>query len=229
MGWHTEMAKYLKSIDPFGHITTTSISHRDLAGLNSVPDLDINQKHIYNATSVIPGTISDYEARFGKPYVIGEFGREWDWSKNFDDFADEMDADFRRGLWYGIFSPTPVTPMSWWWEYFENRNMVPYFKAVRKVSDMMLAESGGKFEAVEAVCDGGEAFALKCGRKTYVYVYNPSDKPVTSVTVNAGKGKVSAFDFGALDFSRIPSKRAEGSVVIPCSVQKLGEALYLIR
>ena len=119
--------------------------------------------------------------------------------------------------------------MSWWWEYFENRNMVPYFKAVRKVSDMMLAESGGKFEAVEAVCDGGEAFALKCGRNTYVYVYNPSDKPVTSVTVNAGKGKVSAFDFGALDFSRIPSKSAEGSVVIPCSVQKLGEALYLIR
>ena len=64
---------------------------------------------------------------------------------------------------------------------------------------------------------------------TDVYVYNPSDKPVTSVTVNAGKGKVSAFDFGALDFSRIPSKSAEGSVVIPCSVQKLGEALYLIR
>lgn len=229
VGWHAEMAKYLKSLDPFGHIVTTSISHRDLAGLNSVPDLDINQKHIYNATSVIPRTITDYEARFGKPYVIGEFGREWDWSKNFDDFADEMDADFRRGLWYGVFSPTPVTPMSWWWEYFENRNMVPYFKAVRKVSDMMLAESEGRFETGKAECDGGEAFVLKCGKKTYVYVYNPSGKPVTSVSVNVEKGKVSSFDFSTLKFSRVQSEIVDGSVVIPCSVSKLGEALYVIR
>lgn len=229
VGWHAEMAKYLKSIDPFGHITTTSISHRDLAGLNSVPDLDINQKHIYNATSVIPKTIVDYERRFGKPYVIGEFGREWDWSKNFDDFADEMDADFRRGLWYGIFSPTPVTPMSWWWEYFENRNMVPYFKAVRKVSDMMLSESGGKFEIVEAVCEVGEAFALRCGGKTYVYVYNPSDTPVKSVTVKSDKRSVSAFDFTSLDFTPIKSDRTKENVIIPCSIPRLGEALYVIK
>ena len=158
--------------------------------------------------------------------MIGEFGREWDWSKN---FADEMDADFRRGLWYGIFSPTPVTPMSWWWEYFENRNMVPYFKAVRKVSDMMLAESGGKFEAVEAVCDGGEAFALKCGRKTYVYVYNPSDKPVTSVTVKSDKRNVSDFDFASHDFTPIKSDRTLENVIIPCSIPRLGEALYVIK
>ena len=230
VGWHTEMAKYLKSIDPFGHITTTSISHRDLAGLNSVPDLDINQKHIYNATSVIPGTISDYEARFGKPYIIGEFGREWDWSKNFDDFADEMDADFRRGLCgTGYSPPTPRHSDELVVGIFREQNMVPYFKAVRKVSDMMLAESGGKFEAVEAVCDGGEAFALKCGRKTYVYVYNPSDKPVTSVTVKSDKRNVSDFDFASHDFTPIKSDRTLKNVIIPCSIPRLGEALYVIK
>ena len=112
VAWHTEMAHYLKGLDPFGHIVTTSISHRDLEGLNAIPDMDVNQKHIYNASSVIPSTILSYEEQFGKPYVIGEFSREWDWSKNFNDFADEMDADFKRGLWYGLFSPTPITPMS---------------------------------------------------------------------------------------------------------------------
>ena len=81
-------------------------------GMNAIPDMDVNQKHIYNASSVIPSTILSYEEQFGKPYVIGEFSREWDWSKNFNDFADEMDADFKRGLWYGLFSPTPITPMS---------------------------------------------------------------------------------------------------------------------
>lgn len=227
--WHAQMAKYLKSIDPYEHIVTTSISHRDLKGLNSVLDLDINQKHIYNATSSIPKTIVDYEERFGKPYVIGEFSREWDWSKNFDDFADEMDADFRRGLWYGVFSPTPITPMSWWWEYFENRNMVLYFKAVRKVSDMMLAESKGQFEPIEATCDGGEVYALRCGKKIYLYVYNPFDKPVTSITIKCGKGKASGFNFDTLAFSRVSSHVSEGNVVIPCSIPRLGEALYVIK
>lgn len=137
------MGKYLKEIDPFGHPVTTSISHRDLAGLNEVPSLDINQKHIYRNTAIIPSTIRDYEERFGKPYVIGEFGYEWDWSLNFDDFADDMDRDFRRGLWYGLFSPTPVTPMSWWWEYFENRGMMTYFRGVREISDRMLAAGNG--------------------------------------------------------------------------------------
>ena len=168
VAWHTEMAEYLKSIDPHGHIVTTSISHRDLKGLNDVPGIDINQKHIYKATDAIPSTIVDYGKRHGKPYVIGEFGYEWDWSKNFDDFADGMDRDFRRGLWYGLFSPTPVTPMSWWWEYFENRGLVPYFRKVREVSDLMLEAGGGSFEAVEAD-EPGAVLAVKCGNTIFVY------------------------------------------------------------
>lgn len=87
VAWHAEMAKYLKSIDAFGHLVTTSISHRDLDGLNSIGDVDFNQKHIYNASSSIPSSILRYEKEYGKPYVIGEFGREWDWSKNFDDYV----------------------------------------------------------------------------------------------------------------------------------------------
>ena len=90
VAWHAEMAFYLKSIDPFGHLVTTSISHRDLAGLNDVKDMDINQKHIYRATSSMPETIVRYEQAHGKPYVIGEFSFEWDWSKNFDDFGEDI-------------------------------------------------------------------------------------------------------------------------------------------
>jgi hypothetical protein len=86
--WHDEMSTYLKSIDPYNHLVTTSISHRDLKGLNSLAHMDFNQKHIYKNTTSLPKAISDYERDFKKPYVIGEFGYEWDWSKNFDDFAD---------------------------------------------------------------------------------------------------------------------------------------------
>ena len=231
VAWHTEMSAYLKSIDPFGHIVTTSISHRDLEGLNSVKDMDINQKHIYRATSSIPGTITRYEQQFGKPYVIGEFSYEWDWSRNFDDFAEDMDLDFKRGLWYGIFSPTPVTPMSWWWEYFENRGMVPYFRHVRCVSDRMLKDGKGSFETVPVQADGADAFAVRCGKKVYVYAYNVSDKPVSSVSIPmGGRCKVTPYDFGKTAFrggKRVKPK--DGRLVIPLDLAPRCEALFEIK
>lgn len=190
VAWHDEMSTYLKEIDPFGHITTTSISHRDLEGLNSVRNIDINQKHIYNATVSIPQNIRSYSEKFGKPYVIGEFGYEWDWSKNFDDFGDGMDMDFRRGLWYGLFSATPVTPMSWWWEYFENRNMIPYIRNVRYMNDMMLKAGKGEFEILETEDNGkAETFALRCGKRIFIYLYNGSDKSFDTTEIHLGNSQ----------------------------------------
>ena len=220
VGWHTEMSKYLKNTDPFGHIVTTSISHRDLEGLNSVPDIDINQKHIYKATGVIPETIERYEAEFGKPYIIGEFGYEWDWSKNFDDFADMMDVDFKRGLWYGLFSPTPVTPMSWWWEFFDQRGIMWYFKAVRKVSDMMLEDGRGSFVKVDLKIDGLESYAVRCGKTTYLYMFNPSEKAVENVKLEGLVGKISQLDFRTAEFSKVG--RISG-------LEAFAEALYIIK
>ena len=185
VAWHREMAAYLKELDPYGHIVTTSISHRDLEGLNDIPGIDINQKHIYCNTSDIPATIRRYEALHGKPYVIGEFGYEWDWSKNFNDFAGDMEADFRRGLWYGLFSPTPVLPMSWWWEWFDNRGVLSYLRHVRTVSIRMLADGRGAFIPVEASAEGAEAFAVRCGKTTWVYVYNPGEEPVRKIQVGS--------------------------------------------
>ena len=231
VAWHAEMASYLKSIDPFGHLVTTSISHRDLAGLNDVKDMDINQKHIYRATSSMPETIVRYEQAHGKPYVIGEFSFEWDWSKNFDDFGEDMDLDFKRGLWYGLFSPTPITPMSWWWEYFENRGMVPYFRNVRYVNDRMLKEGKGAFEVVPVKAGGADAYAVRCGKKVYVYAYNGSDRPVTEVSVPMeGRRKVVPFDFGKAVFRGGKKVRArDGQLVIPTELAPRSEILFEIK
>ena len=228
--WHGEMSAYLKSIDPFGHIVTTSISHRDVEGMNDLPGLDINQKHIYRATSAIPGTIVQYEERHRKPYIIGEFSYEWDWSRNFDDFASDMDIDFKRGLWYGLFSPTPVTPMSWWWEYFDNRGMVPYFRGVRKVSGLMLASGKGQFETLEAAANGAEAFAVRCGNRIFAYMFNPGPEPVSAVSVKlAGKFKVRPFDFASASFGKAMSLKGDGQLVIPVLLGPREEALFEIR
>lgn len=187
--WHVEMAAYLREIDAHSHMITTSISHRDIEGLNSVPDIDFNQKHIYKGTASIPQTILRYEREFGKPYVIGESGYEWDWYKNFEDIADGLDMDFTRAMYYGLFNPTPIVPMSWWWEWFDSRGTDLKIGEVRALSEQMLQAGGGSFEPLEVKVAGGDGYAVRCGKKVFVYIFNPTDKPITTFSVVLGDHK----------------------------------------
>jgi hypothetical protein len=231
--WHDEMSSYIKRTDPFGHLVTTSISHRDLKGLNSLPYIDINQKHIYRNTSSIPSTITRYENDFKKPYVIGEFSYEWDWAKDFKDFADDMDLDFKRGLWYGLFSPTPILPMSWWWEYFEDRGMNPYFKAVREISDQMLASGNGSFEIVPVQADGMEAFSVKCGAKIFVYMFNNTKTVVKSALLVKGipdnQYKVQSFSTLNLEYKDLgnPDNTSSGMTLKEVVLNPKSEIVYI--
>ncbi len=197
--WHDEMSRHLRQLDPYGRLITTSISHRDVEGLNNLPAIDFNQRHIYRNTAGIPATLRDYTARTGRPYVIGEFGYEWDWNKNFDEFAPEMDRDFRRGLWFGLFSPTPILPLSWWWEWFDARGRTADFAPVRTVLDRMLAAGHGSFAETE--CTTGNpavpALAVRCGASTFVYLWQDSATPLP-VTVSlppapASPGRIRSF------------------------------------
>ena len=176
--WHDEMSRYLKDIDPYRHMVTTSISHRDIMGLNSLAYIDFNQKHIYKHTEKIPAIYPDYIQTFGKPYVIGEFGFRWE-----DDdpkYGEGFDYDYKRGLWYGLFSPTPILPMSWWWELFDTRNLTPYIKSVRQISDEMLKAGKGSFEQFSVITDRIEAHGVKCGNKYFIYLLNNTAEKINS-------------------------------------------------
>jgi hypothetical protein len=198
--WHDEMSTFLKNTDPYNHIVTTSVSHRDIAGMNDLKNIDLNQRHIYKNTAGIPATISEYVKKHNKPYVIGEAGYEWDWSKNFNDFASDMDGDFKRALWYGLFSPTPILPMSWWWEFFENRGMMSYFKKVSQINENMLAAGKGKFESFEVKTgqQGVSAYGVRCGEMNFVYLYNSAGKAedirFSGAHSEKTKGSLTCFD-----------------------------------
>lgn len=234
--WHGEMSSYLKKIDPFGHIVTTSVSHRDIPGMNDLPNIDLNQRHIYKNTNAIPSTLRDYSAKHNKPYVIGESGYEWDWSKNFNDFADEMDGDFKRALWYGLFSPTPVLPMSWWWEFFENRGMMSYFAKVRQINDMMLKAGEGSFTEVEIKPMQNEviAFGVKCGETSFIYLFNSGTKETEvhfSVPADfKSSASLDCFDCETGLFSKTETLEMTGnSVKISGLMLKPGSDIILIR
>jgi hypothetical protein len=186
--WHKEMSAYLKAIDPYNHIVTTSISHRDIAGMNELADLDINQKHIYNRTHLIPPTIKEFSERYHKPYVIGEFGYDWNWDNVKHEYGESFDFDYKRGLWYGTFSSTPILPMTWWWEFFDERKMTPYFKSVRFINDEMLAAGKGSFEYATSKAGSLESYAVKCGDSYFLYLLNNSKAEImTPVQLSAIK------------------------------------------
>lgn len=172
--WHAEMSAYLRQVDPYAHLITTSVSHRDVTGLYDVATMDFNQRHYYGQTPKFPELIRQHQQSGGKPFVVGEFAYEWDWSKNFDDFADRMDSDFRNGLWAGLFSPTPILPMSWWWEYFDQRGMTLYFARVRRMLDQMLVAGSGSFSEVPSSWEGDRLrpLAVRCGKTTFVLLQN---------------------------------------------------------
>ena len=234
VAWHDEMSTYLAGLDPFQHIRTTSISHRDLNGLNDLANLDINQKHIYNATHVVPETIDAYSAKHNKPYIVGEVGYEWDWSKNFDDFADGMEMDFRRALWYGLFSQTSLTPMTWWWEWFDEHKTIPYMKNARLVSDLMLKAGKGQFEKFQTTKnDKAEAYAVRCGKQTFVYVYNGNEEVLDEISVEIGKNgkvKVSVLDPEAVKIVKAGTMKAEGTLKFEeLGLNKWEEKVFVIK
>jgi hypothetical protein len=156
--------------------------------MNSIAYIDFNQKHIYKHTEKIPAIYPDYIKTYGKPYVVGEFGYRWEDAN--PKYAKEADYDYKRGLWFGMFSPTPILPMSWWWEFFHEENMEPYFRSVRAISDAMLAAGKGSFEQVNVSAGLLHAQALKCSNTCFVYLLNESDDTMTTpVTLNIGSNR----------------------------------------
>ena len=222
--WHKEMAMYIKENDPYQHLVSTSVSHRDIDGMNDIDAIDFNQRHIYGNAFTIPGVIRDYESKYKKPYVIGECGYHWDWSLNFNDYVAEFTQDFRKTLWLGLFSPTPILPMSWWWEFFENNGMMEYFSKVNTINQEILASLKGdglkeiKINSLSSLVGLG----LKSGEKLFTYLYN-NDKSdfqnkVIIENVDNGIYKVESY-------CTITGKRAmlnstlnvtENKLVIPC-------------
>ena len=214
--WHDEMSTYLKKTDPFRHIVTTSISHRDIKGMNNLSNIDLNQKHIYNKTHLLSPTIHEYVTRFKKPYVIGEFGYDWNWDNVKHEFGPGFDYDYKRGLWYGLFSPTPILPMTWWWEFFDERKMTPYFKSVREINDKMLTAGKGTFEMANASANGLEVYAVRCGATYFVYVLNgSSSSPGSSLNIaldGADQFDVTSYIPADQNYSRLATIRKGDTV-----------------
>lgn len=132
--WHKEMADYLRSIDPFGHLITTSFwGHTGPEEFWELENIDVVQTHCYTnndenvAEPVREFCLHQWE-RFQKPHIFGEFG-----IRSHSSTADKDPEGWavHNSLWAGLFSFAAGGPMPWWHEsYIDKLDLYFHFTAL---------------------------------------------------------------------------------------------------
>ena len=134
LAWHREMADHLRSIDPFGHLITTSFwSNTGPEEFWKLGNIDIVQTHCYtNDDGNVAEAVRRYSLhqwqRFNKPHVFGEFGIR---SHSTTADKDPQGWAIHNALWAGLFSFCAGGPMPWWHEdYLDKLNLYFHFTAL---------------------------------------------------------------------------------------------------
>ena len=117
--------------------------------------------------------------------------------------------------------------MSWWWELFDERNMTPYFRGVRMISDDMLKAGNGSFVPFSPSAGLLESHGVRCGNKYFIYLLNNSDTVITTpvtLSVDGSDGvKMQSFIPEDLSFNEVKtftSDRNEITVTIELESKK---------
>lgn len=140
--WHREMSEFIKALDPFAHLVTTSSDDPGSAGFSSIwqlPGIDLVQSHHYlQPPSARDARIREYtlaaQQAYGKPVIVAEMGVKASAEPecNFDPAAfvcnaaipagertpanrDHLKAGttLRNGIWSAALSQGAT--MNWWW------------------------------------------------------------------------------------------------------------------
>jgi len=119
--WHKEMADYLRSIDPYGHMITTS-SAIERKGLFA--SMDYYQPHTY--PSNVLNAVAGANLPTDKPAFFGEFGPP-STEKN------AIRAGIRDGIYGGIVANQAGPAMFWSWDEVEPMGLYGEFKNAAEV------------------------------------------------------------------------------------------------
>lgn len=120
--WHREMAQYLRSQDPAGHLITTSGSE----GAYEMKSLDFNQLHSYDPQLPLQlAELAPAMLAHNRPYFCGEIGDD-----PHSDSADPEGTFLHNAIWMSLMHEAGGGAMSWWWKsYVERNNLYYHFHA----------------------------------------------------------------------------------------------------
>ena len=119
--WHDEMGQYIKTIDPFKHIVTTSADDNQIVSMNSIAGLDNLQYHTYSNTlldNLVVKDASFLNSMTNKSILCGEYG-----TNNNADVPFDVQ---RNTIWTGVSSQVPH--IMWLWDNYTDPSWGLLFK-----------------------------------------------------------------------------------------------------
>ena len=132
--WHKEMSEYLKSIDPYRHLQTTSFFEGFNKQTYQLPTMDYAQIHVYKQRVFrLFGNTAPRMRQLGKPYFFAEFGSD---SGNGVDDKDAKGVFLHAGLWASFMQLTSGNAMPWWWDtHIEPKDLYHHFGALARFGE----------------------------------------------------------------------------------------------
>jgi hypothetical protein len=173
----------LRSIDPYEHPITTSISVEAPPGLWETADLDLIMLHPYGSTEKLTKLLTEVSERYDKPAIAGEFS--FSWKPPRENEEQDFENELRLGLWRGLMSPTPVLPMTWWWEFHDSRDDWRHFRPVAKFAKQMIELNESEWRPIQlkSASDSIECHGIAIGRTLFLWIHNRSNSTASNVAV----------------------------------------------
>lgn len=223
--WHSEMAIYVKSVDPFEHPVTTSLTNQLSGGLWSEtfwqrPELDIIEEHRYDPD--YPAShirLADDGTLLGKPCLLGEVGTDpgaWQ-----DPTGDIM----RQLVWASALRLSGA--MYWWWPEIDGWN---YYSRYRPAIVFTAGEDWGAYGLALAdfVTTGGpagmETYGIQSPHRAYIWVRVPEGNFVSGLRLGGILLEEGEYDVefwgtagtgGILSTSRVSTSNNQLEVNVP--------------
>ena len=195
--WHREMAEHLGAIDPYRHLVTTSVSQRAIPGLFSIEAIDFSQAHLYGETAALREKIEALRREHEKPAVVGEFAR--DWRSPRDDTAGDFERELHLGLWRGLFSPTPILPLTWWWGHFERRGALARLRHLAAFQERIDLAGGPVEERPVAGVEALETRALAAGGDVFAWVRNAGELALEAPRISISRAPAGRYRIRVVD------------------------------
>ncbi|MDR3688821.1 MAG: cellulase family glycosylhydrolase [Fimbriimonas sp.] len=126
--WHREMAAYVRSLDPYHHLVTSSSSETLDSGVFDA--MDYMQPHTYPAN--VLASIGGYDFK-KKPGFFGEFGPPG-YARPGASAAPYRKL-VRDGIYAGILAGHAGAGEFWFWDQIDRAGLGPNYAAARKVID----------------------------------------------------------------------------------------------
>ncbi len=251
--WHDEMCKYIKSLDPWNHLVTTSFSSSPgKSDIDSLSGIDFVQTHIYQSKNYIDSlrSLIEHKEKYKKPHLVGEFGLDVGGN---DPLLDPEGYAIHNAIWTTLLSGSCGSAMSWWWDnHIHPNNLYFHYKALGEfIKDVKFTEEN--FKRVKNYKISGinrnlKIFGLSGKNYTLLWLYDPNmvysykkELPkifpenilgTLSLPMEKGKYKVIFFDAykgETVKYEIIESFISELKVNIPNFERDMGIKIQLLK